>query len=277
MKYAVLLLAGCNQVYGLDPTVLQIDAPGPKPPVCTPMLEFSPRVEQVIVQNCSSYVPAVELDRALASCGFGPEQVFAEGKRDGALAKIAFESGSANGYLESPRLAPEGDRAIVKHNMLTAMPAFSMYHRAASRWEVAYDLVAAAEFDDTMGTPSRRPSARVLYSRPNVGLVDELVEDPPGTWRVMRSYSTAELGINTGYSALNLTPDGLHAIVQGAASVPSTQQAIFHLWRDSLDAKFGPAVPVVGVPRLVTDAFMTNDCGRVYFSGLSSIFYTQQL
>ena len=47
--------------------------------------------------------------------------------------------------------------------------------------------------------------------------------------------------------------------------------------RPSVDAPFRAAEPLQGIPPHVYDSAMTEDCARVYFSGLGAVFYVQQL
>ena len=152
--------------------------------------------------------------------------------------------------------------------------SFGMYERDATGWSRKYILPMIVDYDDSIGTPSRRPSARLIHVRPNAGLVDEWVEDAPDTWRLFHSYQPQDLGTISLYTQFNLTPDGLHAVFQQARVDGS--YAVAHAWRDTIDAPFGQAVPIMGVPRSAIDAFMTHDCGRIYFAGLGSIFYAQQ-
>lgn len=271
---ALLLLAACNQIYGLDDTRLAGPVPPDAPPACQPALAFDRRYEQALLVPCQDYVPAADADRALASCNAGGRAYFAEGPIGKPLVEVDVETrpGMVRG---APRLAPEGDRAIIQHFAVSVTSMYSVHERDATGWRWKYDLPLIAEFDDSVGTPSRRPNAHILHARPNVGLVDEYVEDAPDAWRLARSYTTDELGTRSLYTVFNLTADGLQVIYQ-QASLDGTL-AISHAWRDSVDARFGPGVALDGIPRRVFDAFMTNDCGRVYFSGLSSIFYARQL
>src|SRR5689334_19586163 len=82
---SVLLLVGCNQVYGLDPTRASdaayfdapIDAPYACPPIGTPP-RFSRSFAQVVAQNCNNYTVSIS-GRALARCAFAGDQRIAEG------------------------------------------------------------------------------------------------------------------------------------------------------------------------------------------------------
>ncbi|MBA3392783.1 MAG: hypothetical protein H0T89_09070 [Deltaproteobacteria bacterium] len=277
MKQALAIvgaLVGCNQVYGLE-AVLLVDAPGPDAaPSCAGTLAYRQELQQVILQACEHYTSAADIDRALASCNRGARRYIAEGPIDGVLQEVAVEVTAAGAALLT-RLAPEGDRAIIHHLGTSGTDKFSVYRREPAGWMRAYALPAVVDYDDSIGTPSRRPNARVLHARPNAGLVDEYVEEPADTWRWLRSYTTTELGTISLYTQFNLTPDGLHVVYQGFLFDGTL--AIYHGQRASLDEPFGRGVAIAGIPRTVHDAFMTHDCGRIYFSGLSSVFYARQV
>jgi hypothetical protein len=72
----------------------------------------------------------------------------------------------------------------------------------------------------------------------------------------------------------NLTADGLHLVVySGTPGGTSTQ---FFASRASLDERFGQPLPIDAFPVNVPWGWMTENCGRMYLSGLSSIFYLAQ-
>ena len=52
--------------------------------------------------------------------------------------------------------------------------------------------------------------------------------------------------------------------------------AVFYGYRASLDERFSKPTVVPGAP-LSNDLFLTGDCDRVYFSGLSAVFYARRL
>ena len=72
-----------------------------------------------------------------------------------------------------------------------------------------------------------------------------------------------------------MTTDGLR-MVFGGLQLGGSGQAVFYADRGSLDARFGTASVLDGVPATVTDAYLSEDCERIYFSGLQSIFYEQR-
>jgi len=65
--------------------------------------------------------------------------------------------------------------------------------------------------------------------------------------------------------------DGLRAVFTGATTLPEVRYAV----RSRIDAPFEGSFPLT-VPAAM-DAYLTEDCSRLYFSGLGSIFYVPQL
>jgi hypothetical protein len=129
------------------------------------------------------------------------------------------------------------------------------------------------DYDDSVGVPSRGPRARFLHARPNAGMLDEYVEDPAGVWTRVASYTATELGTVAFYNTFNLTDDGLNVIYWASTT---TGSGIYRASRTSVDEKLANPTPLPGLPRTVYDPYMTNDCSRVYFSGLNSVFVARQ-
>src|SRR5207302_4451118 len=103
------------------------------------------------------------------------------------------------------------------------------------------------------------------------GMMHELVEDSGGAWSDVAVYTYAELGATTFGYELYMTPDGLRFIDSG--TVPGgTSEQVLYADRPSLDVPFSHVVPVQDVDFL-PGAFLTEDCGRLYFSSFGSVFY----
>ncbi len=269
--FLVGLVGACNRTLGLDDTKLLDGRPIDAPPSCDRELVFAEAVHQVIIEPCTDYVPAADIDRALALCN----STIAEGPIDQPLAPMTVAPhgpGSINVY--SPRLAPEGDRAFVVQYRATLPSIFSVYTRDAAGWSWSYDVPITSDFDDTIGTPSRGPVAHAMYARPNSATADELVEESPGNWRVHATYQASELATEALYASLNLSADGLHLIFTG--SMGGTRSQVLHAARASIDDRFPLPTPLLALPPGLEFGFMTPSCARVYFTGLESVFYSPQ-
>jgi len=84
-----------------------------------------------------------------------------------------------------------------------------------------------------------------------------------------------------GLSAPNLSPDGLRLVFSATVMVSqSSVTGVMYASRDSVTTPFtyGEMVFLQGPPAEAETPFLTEDCSRVYFSGLESVFYvTEQL
>jgi hypothetical protein len=102
----------------------------------------------------------------------------------------------------------------------------------------------------------------------------EIVGHEGSGWQSVLPGYTTELGIQVA-TPPNLSADGLRMVFRAYESTGNTF-AVFYADRESIDARFGMAQPVAGVPD-VSDPFMSDDCARIYFSGLGSLLYVDQL
>jgi len=161
----VVAACACNRTFGLAETQLQ-DATGPDAaPTCRhdPQLAYARRVRQVIVQKCNNYVTSELVDRALATCFIDGRAQVGEGAIDQPLAPVPFAPHEPTSpTVFAPRLAPEGDRALVQQLGSASPGIFSVYRRDDAGWAWDLDLPITPDYDDTLGVPSRRPNARVM-------------------------------------------------------------------------------------------------------------------
>jgi hypothetical protein len=266
---AVLAVAGCNQAFGLDRTqpvdARYFDAPIDAPFACPPLGEtpaFSPSFQQV-VYDCREY--SLSLDRqALALCGREPMLPF-EGVIDGPLDRPAVGLADPTYALQFARLAPEGDELVATYYRAGTGYELRTYARQPNGdWSRKGTIATAPSYRDVSG-PTRRPRHVMLTTSSNA--LAELVEDTP-LWRQVALHPASELGV--GYpGAPKLSADGLRLLL-----VDGTR--VVYADRPTIEAPFRPAAPVDGLP-YVTDAFLTDDCSRVYFSGVGTVFYSQRL
>ena len=150
----------------------------------------------------------------------------------------------------------------------------NVYVRGSSgAWSKTTTLPFGGATSTYFSTASRGPQRHVLVYAFGVGIT-EWVSDTTGTWSSLPPISEAVLGA-TEITSLRLSPDGTRLVFYGLRTGDSL--AIDYMDRPSVDAAWNPALRVVGVPPDVFDAFMTEDCGRLYFAALGSIFYSEQL
>jgi len=266
----VFLAAGCNTLMGLEPTTL--GTMGNPNPTCPAMgaapPTFASSLIEILPRRCFSYTFSADVDLAVALCADNNVLAIEEGPIDGALtpSTIALTIGE---NFQTPSLAPEGDLLIVRQ-FGGGANRFSAYRRAGTGWAWHRDVIDVPDdFLVTVGVPSRGPSRRILVGG-EAGL-RELVEDPDG-WRVHAETPWAALGVTFGAHP-NLSEDGTRMTF--LASSPSPARMMY-ADRASLDEPFGAAREIPSLPEVTVGGFLTDDCGRFYFGGLSSVFYAYQ-
>ncbi|MGE5181214.1 MAG: hypothetical protein ACM31C_04095 [Acidobacteriota bacterium] len=280
--WVVLTVAACNDVFGLEPTRLR-GMPTSCPPLGTPP-RYAPLFVQMLVADCSDYTPSAGAGIALAACAGSTGRYIAGGPVGGELAAVDVPPQNNCVNLDYARLVPEGDRAYVDENNFdcNGNDTFGEYVPVdASHWTYVRDLGIAPSIDgsgEELGSVSTAPGRRAMITINYDSSLHEWVQQPDDTWRELTpAYTSGDLGIAASglLSAANLTSDGLRVVF--AARVPGTvEQRVFYADRASRDDRFGAATPLDGVPGTVDDPVMTDDCTRVYFSGLGRIFYVEE-
>jgi hypothetical protein len=268
---SVFVLAGCNSVFGVGPTVLvPTDAAPTCPPIGTPPA-FSRVFHQAVFEDCSYYTISESGTVALASCLFLVNGKlgggFASGPGDSLLEPITLTPTAGYVKLLYPRIAPEGDVLLVQQTDMSSVGMLSLYRRDIDGvWSWLSDKQMTSSFA-VFSAPSRGPERHVLVSGNGDSMLHELVGTDEGPWtEVLPAYSTTELG---GLVASpTLTADGLRLLGQNGTSTVYAD-------RPTIGARFSAVLPLSDVPR-VEDLFMTTDCSRLYLSGLGNVLYLNQ-
>ncbi|HSD85902.1 MAG TPA: hypothetical protein VLB44_00250 [Kofleriaceae bacterium] len=123
-----------------------------------------------------------------------------------------------------------------------------------------------------IGTPSAGPTRRMFILEGTN--IDELEIDATGVATVHDSFTPADLGLTFIANAPNLTPDGLHLVAAGIVTGDIWQRVVYSD-RPDLASRFRTADLIPGVA-LVNDPFLTADCGRIYFSAVTSVMFVQR-
>jgi hypothetical protein len=269
------MLAGCNQVYGLDATRPRdaaffdgVDAPfGCPDRGGTP--RYAPMLQQV-VGGCSSYT-ANEADTfATAICRDtnGGASYPSESVGGGPFMRIT----SITDPIEQARLAPEGDELFVVVRASATTMRIDAYRRMTDGWKFSYtvDPGRALSSPIYIGTPTRGPQRRMMLSVYNgfSGFELQEIEFDATAGRVVGPKYGNELGF-IPYFAPDLMPDGLRGY-HGTINDPSE----LYFDRGSLAEPFTSARAIESVPGN-NDAFITANCARIYIysSDLRTLFY----
>ena len=279
-----LLVCGCDQVFGLqlpheaDARLQFFDAPGDAPFACPPIgstPQFSALVHPVISQDCVEYTSSPSAALATAYCnGSAGGGSIGEGPVDHAMIAIPNLVATAATYLH-PRLAPEGDQLFTERYGASGL-AVAIFQRAGTAWTQAsvVDHIGTAPVMGAFrfGTPTRGPARRMLVTDQAVGaLIYELAFDG-NAWQVDLTHDpVSELGVASVFQPPSLSPDGLRILF----SVLNGEFHTMYSDRATIHDPFRTAVRLVGVPDIL-DGFLTEDCSRVYFSSVGTVFYVQQ-
>jgi hypothetical protein len=283
VRYIVAFACGCNQVFGLTPTTSTAtkyydampDAPFECPAIGSGGPAFTGVVVQQLLQDCSQYSPSPgNGGRAVAGCRAPDGTTYiCEGPID---LMLTYALPSPSGIAPTARLSVDANTIYAFGLMggIGSIPIFA-YARTGSTWTqtTPFGMVQDAF---TMSNFMRGPTGDHVFfvrnSASGIELLDEWGNEG-GTWHSTSTHSPSEMGV-AFVQFIALTSDGLHALV--FARTASSQMRTMYTARPSLDAAFGPAIPLTGLFGAAEDAALTDNCARVYFTGLASVFYVQQ-
>lgn len=275
MRWAAfaLTVCGCNQIFDLNQTRLvdaapdvAIDAPRVCPPIGTP-LRLGRELQQVVRQDCTGYTVSRVSGQAAAVClETMPQYSYFpyEGAIDSELSKLDL----GLTWVDTVRLFPEGDRLFVRGSTAAGQSA-SLYARGPDNlWAPTKEELPANIMNYQLGTFTTGPDRRLVMTTGSG--VDEHAQRSDGAWTLVQSYSGADWACDVVYG-VTLSPDGLRMLVtcyRSATSKIDTRYAE----RTSRAEAFGPLQVFDGVPQGVYWIDINDDCSRVYFSALQSVF-----
>ena len=157
---------------------------------------------------------------------------------------------------------------LVQVTLSSAFTVREYTRMADGSWQRGADAPFGTSFYDGISTIARGPTGdRVLVSRFDRSVHEWAHEG--STWREVLVETAGELG--TPVAEIVITSDGLRAVISS-----SSNSMMFYTDRIDESSKFRSAVPLVGVTPF-SSHFLTDDCARVYVTGVGSIFYAQQL
>jgi hypothetical protein len=275
VRLALVALCGCNSVLGVhstekrDAAMPYYDAPFDAPFACPPLgtaPRFTNVLRQAVFQDCTDYTTSAAAGLAVASCS----NAISAGPIDMPLTVIVPLSTSVQYYR--PRLSPEGDAILMFVYDTTSGQHFEEFREVGGTWTLT-EILPFAVAGDIISAPTRSPNRHVLVVGTDASL-HEMADQGGNVWTETAVHPNSELGVGN-LGPPYLSTDGLR-LMMGAVPQGGTMLLAMYTDRDALDQPFRPAVPLVGVPGAL-DGFMTEDCSRIYMSGLESIFYVQQM
>jgi hypothetical protein len=279
-------VCSCNWAFGLETTrpldAAFFDAAPDSAWACPPMgtlPQFAPTLHQLDVGlYCTDYTLSPMRGLAMAACRGSTMQV-AQGPIEGLLVAAAGISPTQSmRVVDQPRLTYEGDEVWVRQvstQGTTVGSLFSVFHAVGDAWQWSADLAVPTSADrgDEISAPTRRDAGprRFIFNMPSEDRIAEMMEGNPPT--IVHTYRNVDLGMAYIIGPM-LSPDGLR-LVFGGQRMTDLLVTTMYVDRPNLGAMFGIARPLHDAPA-ATDPFLTDDCGKLYASGLGRIFYGQQ-
>jgi hypothetical protein len=265
----VVALAGCNQLFGIKDTEQApapfydggIDAGRGCPPIGGTPDDYSPYVHQVFVADCEFY-STIPTGRAIQSCFATTGMEIHEGIAGAPLPPAQGAMISSVRSYDTPRLSPDGARMLVAYPS-GAAHAVAMFVRQPDDTWVLGPAPGFGTDVAALSTMAHVPTGdRVLVLGADV---TEWEYDGTG-WSFVRTQFPQVFG--QGWVEGSMTSDGLHLLLADGTSVVYTD-------RPDPSSTFRQPVPLAGVP-LTSDLFLTDDCSRIYMSGLGALYYVEQ-
>jgi hypothetical protein len=269
LRLALIALAGCQWVYGLDKPDPAGAAPPDGPWTCPAIggepMTFSKEIHEYISRNCVYYQRAHDTERAIAQCGGAVE----EGVIDGDLHVVVQLDPSS--FIEYPRLTPEGyELWIVVYDQTLMLYRLVAYTRdGTGTWsETTPPMGITIKPGAQISSPTRKDIGprHVVVNDNTLTLSD--YKDSGAGWTVVHSYSASDLGVMYIEGGLWMSSDGLRMMFAGF----TTSYALYYTDRDTIDGVFRPGQPMPDAP-FAQDPFLTDNCGQLFVSGLGAIFY----
>lgn len=278
---ALTLMCACNQVYGIETTALFDGTPADAPFQCpqdASAPQFKRLLTQYLARNCGEYTLSRVTGRAVAACY--DVQGIVQGNIDGDLdSLVSLINPASGGSVRRPRLSGDGEELWVQKYDPTLSYFVEIYKRGAGEvWSSvgAAPSPAGLQPEEHTSVTSAGPNGRMFLITGNLGR--ELVEyrETGTTWSIVRTYDPmVDLGV-TSVTAPWLSADGRRMMVTTSSATTNNMQVLHYGWRASIDVAFTTLTPLPTTPPSY-DAFLDTDCGRLYVSGLASVFYAQQL
>lgn len=277
VRWALLILAGCNNVYGLGEVALAdatlFDGP-PHDPICpaagTAAPSFDRELHQIFgASHCSQYSIARD-GTAMAVCGVHATEVWAA-EPDAALAAIPLPQYMS---VTDARLAGDGSFAIVRGVTTTGLPETIVIRHVAKTWTAQGSFPIGQT--GAILTPSAGPPYHAIYFDADAGnggvqSLFELVGDGT-TWAMQDHYPiAATLGLAAERGALS--PDGLHLV---SSAFVSPSYVVVYSDRATLTDRFSAARVITSAPTGIYDPYLNDNCDRLYFSALDRVFDVRQ-
>jgi cysteine-rich repeat protein len=229
------------------------------PPGMTPML--SDQFQQLSLRGCQHYTTTTDGTVAVTKCS---TVMISD---DGAPFQTIPAISAVSDYY--PTISPSGDVIWFYH---TNPAACARSRRTSTGWSNAVDVITANPTNVVPGRPSANPMPH-LFVTVGVDQLTEYVFDAQDVPQPVKSYTAAELGVDRIVRNANLSNDGLRLVFGADVGMVS---GAFYSDRPTIDGVMSRARRISETAPNY-DPFLTDDCERLYFSALNSMFYLRQI
>ncbi len=222
--------------------------------------------------GCYGYSASATTNTAMAMCLDDSFHAWPSiGPADGGFTPLTFATRSDQESVDAVALGPDGDEAIARLCVGDACQ-LGKYVRDDIGWHWDDYLPVPPISSYRFSVPTRRDIERIVVVEDDMQL-HELLEDGELGWREMGVYGFRTIDLTAQEGWLSLSPDGLRLVFTVFGATPH----VYYSDRASLDEPFAEPSVLAGVqPVLHGDAFMTDDCQRVYFSHPEAIEYVDR-
>lgn len=277
---ALLALCACDRALHLGATALAdgADAAFFDAPITTgcPATGTPPRYTDLLVQDikefCGSYTFSAAAGLAIAICYDANGTSFVgEGPLDQPLVPATGldDSTCPTGIIQ---IGADGTAYVTCLSRMSGKYEFRTFTKANGVWTRGPDVLASGGFRIVSPATATTPQ-HLLYIEINGYTLHELVGSP-SSWVDIGSTPIASLGV-TNPLWLAPTSDGLHlAMLAGTTTNPNSHA--LYTDRARLGDAFGAVSVLAGVPA-ADSIYMTDDCSRLYLTGLENVWFVDEL
>jgi hypothetical protein len=274
----LLVVAGCNQIYGLDETYLTDGHVARRCPAIgeTPVYTTAP---QTLTSGEFPFDYTFDEARTFAVAYRVNAGGIVEAPVDSADFVPLDLDADAGDRLFDPRVAPEGDQLVVRVQNAAGQWNLRLYTRSGVQsWQRGPTLTSLLPAE-RCSTPSRRSTTderRFIRLDPTGSELAEYTERV-GVWSLVRTYDRATLGVSLQQQIEDpqLSPDGLRLVFTVREIVG---RPIYFTDRASIDDAFRPASLMLQLTgdSEPQDPFMVQDCTRLYMVVYPGLIYVEQ-
>ena len=274
----MLLVAGCNQLFGIDDT-------NPNPPdapidadlfSCDPIPTFT-TAPKFAGTGIVSF--GIDLDGQLEVGTRLSDGAVCQADSHSQLAPSMFVDGTPMTHTH-PRLAPAGNEMMVLTFDITINATALTSYLASARdmWNFEGTNSVPVAADTSFSEPTKGAAQRQIIAS-SKGVFYEYAQQATGSgflipWSAVphkSSYTASDLGVEA-MTEPSMSADGKRLVFRGTVG---GHDDIYLTTRDGLGADFPPARLLYATSDDQTELtpFMTADCGRLYFTLGSDLYY----